>query len=275
MLVAVDPELEPGAALAAVDVVGRREPRVLDRHRAVLVEQRRPRGLAGVRGARRPHARHRQPVAGVGPGRDRPRGLDALPVRLAPAMAALAEAADLHRPPARAHRAGDAAQLLVALHPAGARDRVVAGDQRGRGERLEAQLEAVLLALHRHGPVAQRLGDAHPQPADRDRLPARAVLDLEAALGDRGHRLAPREQHGERAAAAAGAVLARRDPDPRQPVELGGGVAERERHRIRERRTRRGPDGFELCAGHVAGRWVGGGWFSPSGGASTAVPSTS
>src|SRR5215211_2199807 len=70
-LVVVDPELEAGAALAPVHVVGGGEPRVLDADRALLVEQRRPCGLVGVRGARRPDARERDPVAGARPGADR------------------------------------------------------------------------------------------------------------------------------------------------------------------------------------------------------------
>src|SRR6185503_21049853 len=100
------------------------------------------------------------------------REFDALPIRLAAAVPALAEAAGLDRLPAGAHDAGDPAQLLVTGHPARLRERVLAGDLGGRGERLEAQLEPVLLALHRHVPLAQLLADRHRDPAERDRVPA-------------------------------------------------------------------------------------------------------
>jgi hypothetical protein len=187
-------------------------------------------------------------------------------------VAALAEAAELVLAPACAHRAGDAAQLLVARHAALAGEGVAGVDRRGRRECPEAQVEAVALALHRDGPLAQRLAHAHPQPGERDRLPARAVADLEPAARDRGDRLAAREQDGQGAAPAIVAVLARREADPRQPVELRGGVAERERHRVRERWPGRLPGPLELRGAHRAGRRS-----APSspGGESTAVPSTS
>ena len=101
----VHPQLEAGAALAAVGVVGRGEPRVGDGAGAVLVEQRRPHGLGLVvarAGGADGGERERRALAR--PRRHGAHRVDAAPVGLAPRVAALAEAADLVRPARRCAR---------------------------------------------------------------------------------------------------------------------------------------------------------------------------
>src|SRR3954469_24520887 len=94
----VEPQLEPGATLVAVAVVGRRQPRIAHVERAVAVEQRRPHGFVAVLGALGADGAEGEREPLVRPRRDGSRGGDAAPVGLAPGVTALAEAADLGDP---------------------------------------------------------------------------------------------------------------------------------------------------------------------------------
>ena len=171
---------------------------------ARLVEQRRADGLVGMASCRvgrtlasaspRPASGH---AASVRASSIR------LPVGLAPAVPALAEAADLALARRRAHRAGHAAQLLVAGHPARPRHGLVAVDL-GRGRRAprsagrsrgaRRRSPRATRAAARRRSSAGRRARSRPSPRPRRARPA---------ARDRGHRLATREQQRERAAERA------------------------------------------------------------------------
>jgi hypothetical protein len=69
--------------------------------------------------------------------------------------------------------------------------------------------------------------DGGPQARDLRLAPAPVAADRLAAAGDRGHRLAPREEQAERAALPVGGTA-----DPGEAVELRVGVAEGERDAV-------------------------------------------
>src|SRR5689334_6255929 len=127
----VDPQLEPGVALAAAVVVGRRQARLgdVDRVRlAVLAALDDGRGerLVGVLVlARGPDRGQRDGEIVAQPRRDRARELDAPPVRCAPGVPALPEAVDGDARVADTGVAAHAQRLLVAGHSARAGDRGV------------------------------------------------------------------------------------------------------------------------------------------------------
>ena len=182
------PQLEPGPPLVPVAVVGRRDARVVDRHRAVGVEQRGPGrlvgvalGVAGRTAVSAPTARRRATRRASAASAIR------LPVRRAPRAPPLAEAVD--RPPGR--RPAHAAQLLVALHPA----------QLGRGPRAARPPRTRARSPRRpRARIAQRACGSRirgVEPGSASESQSRRAGQTSSALR-RGHRLAAREQHAER-----------------------------------------------------------------------------
>src|SRR6185436_10165827 len=136
---------------------------------------------------------------------------------------------------AAADCAADAAHLLVAAQPGGARrDRSVA-QLRGRAERLEAQLEAAVVAVVGDLPGLQRLLDRRPHVAGLDRAPVRVrVRELDPADGVDRDELAATEQQPEPAGAQLGAGIRPRESEPCAAVHVPRWIAERERDGVAE-----------------------------------------
>src|SRR4051812_7252804 len=201
--VLVDPQLEPGAQLAPLAVVGRRQARIDDVNRprlavlAALDDRGGHRLDRVVALAGRPDGGQRDGQVVVQPGRDRARELDAIPVGRAPGAPALPETVDRDAlaadggAPAHAHR------LLVARHAAGPRD-VVAGVELGDGAgRLELEVEGCVLAGEPQAPRPQRLDRRHLQASGGHLVPRRRRRgQLDAALGAHGHPLAAAGEGG-------------------------------------------------------------------------------
>ena len=247
-------------AAGALLVVGRREPRLVHPAAAARAEDGGPgrlRLVAGRSGG--PHGAERHARAVVEPRADRAGRGDPVPVRLAPAVPALPAAVHRHCAAVRAGRPGHPAELLVALHAAGAGGGLRRLDGRGRPARLEGEVEALLAVLEAQRPAVQRLVDGRLQPWQGEALEARIRRDADAALGERRHRLAAGEQHRE------GAPLAAGQTEPGQPVQAGLRVGEAEGHRVGERGARRGTGVLGLRVGQDRSLAS----------TSTAVPSTS
>jgi hypothetical protein len=92
------------------------------------------------------------------------------------------------------------ARLLVARHPA--EPRITRDRLAQRGE-LEHEALAVL-GVEAHAPAGVRRFDGGAQPRDLHVAPAPVATDRLAAAGERGHRLASREQQAQGAALPVG-----------------------------------------------------------------------
>ena len=220
----LEPQLQAGAALVALAVVGRRQPRVADasgRPRSRPAPPTRAPRRGGPAGA---GSRARRRRARAEPGGDGAGELDPAPVGLAPCVPALAEAARPRGPvgaPCRPRRTAARSPPCRRLG-----DRLAAGEL-GRGGAPGARGRSRPLGVHVTCQRAQRRLDRHAQAAELERVPVRA----RRPRARRGR--ARRPARGPRTAAPArcpsgAAVLSRREPDPRQPVKL----------RLRGRRTR-------------------------------------
>src|SRR4051812_3751528 len=99
-LLARGPQLEPGAARAAVGVVGGGEAALLERQQPARLPERAPDGLIGVMaGTRRAHGDQRGRRAGVRPRPHRARERDPVPVPGPPRVTAPAQARHAPLPP--------------------------------------------------------------------------------------------------------------------------------------------------------------------------------
>ena len=240
----------PGADVAACLVRGGREADLLDGAGALGARAARPRSPRR-RGAAPWSTGPWRGDAGavVEPAADRARQRDLVPVRVAPRVAALAEALDR----AVADLPADAAELLVALHPARLHHRLAPAVLGRRRQCFEGQIE-LEFAGAAHGPALERhLGRRRSaRPAAR-RRPRRSHPAC------RARRARPRARW--RTARRPRSPPTR---DPREPVQPGAVVGPRERDRVRVPGLAQRPRGFEVCGAHRGG-----------GSMSTAVPSMS
>ena len=249
VVVLAQPQLEAGAALVALAVVGRRQARIGD------LRSGSPRCRA--RPPRRPRRRARRRPPGAG-SRARRRALVAEPGATPCGRARSGSQSgsphawprwprqrDLRaRPPARTvprtrH------ELLVALHPAGSATGR-AGELGRRRERLEARGRSRASSpSQRDRPALERRVDRHAQAAERRRLPAR-VGRRAPPPRERRDRLAPREQDRQRAAAAA----RRRGRAARARTSRAAGSANENVTASVKRRAARRARGASCCVDH-------------------------
>ena len=228
-----DPQLEAGAALVALAVVGGRQRGLGDlghvRVLAVALERgsprrrprRGPRSSRGRDGQRRSRRLRAQPRASERSARSAsqsgaPQACPRWPRQSISRARPPAVDASLH-----------AAELLVALHLRGAAGRAVDREASRRRERLEGQLEAAVLAGERHRPARERLVDPGAHVADGDLAPV-GVL---ARRRPRSRRRRP----ARRRRTAAATALARPLAVQRDAREAEGPV----RRCRRTRRSRR------------------------------------
>ena len=204
VVVLAHPQLERGALLAALVVVRRRQPRLVDAQGTRGADHGRPRLVAAMgAGARRADRAQHDAGAVLQPGRQRPRGLDPLPVGVAPRVGLRWPRQRTwrasRRRAARSHARGRAARRARCRRPGPPprrrRARPAARWRRTRSSKASvAVVEAQVLAARRRSPAAPSASGArhHTAAPPSNSTTQRAAVHRQRRSPARGRRHAPR-----------------------------------------------------------------------------------